>query len=142
MRNPPTGDAIKPFGAHISRFERVAMLAGCMDDREHDPWGEAMHMFFGVASVLDMTDVEGDVTPGPFARWDYRRASAWGVPAVGDVAARAEGSEGEWADDYTYAQIQLAFGYVEGAITQADLVYAGDVLHKYACLLERAGKNY
>ena len=134
---------MKPFGAHHSRFERIALMAGCMDDREHDPWGETMHMFFDVASVLDMTDVEGDVTPGPFARWDYRRAPST-VPAVETVAARAEGefNEGEFEGDYTYAQVMLAFGYVEGAVTQADLVYAGDVLHKYACLLERAGKNY
>lgn len=126
---------------HRSRFEQIAEIAGA-DDWAHDPWGTAMGMFFDIASVLDMTDTEGNVTPRPFGRWDYHR-SPFTVPDVESVAARAEDfSEGEWADDYSGGQIQLASAFVSGDIGQEDLVYAGDVLSRYTDLLRREGKSY
>ena len=128
--------------AHKSRFEKILSAAGvdCFDD--YDRWGWAMGLFADVASVLDMTDIEGDVTPQPFDRWEYRRAP-FTVPAVEDVAARAEDfSEGEFADDYTYGQVSLAYAYVNGSITQDDLIYAGDVLDRYTAALWRAGLYY
>jgi hypothetical protein len=89
-----------------------------------------------------MTDIEGDVTPQPFARWQYQRAP-FAVPSVETVAARADDfSEGEWADDYTYGQVSLASAYVSGDITQSDLIYAGDVLSRYTDLLRQFGKDY
>jgi len=127
--------------AHKSRFERIQEIAE-PDWSEYDLWGKAMGMFFDIASVLDMTDIEGNVSPQPFARWDYRRAP-FTIPAVETVAARAgDFQEGEFADDYTYGQIALADAYVREEITQADLIYAGDVLSRYTDLLRRAGKDY
>jgi len=126
---------------HRSRFERIVHIAGA-DDWHHDAWGTAMGMFFDVASVLDMSDIEGDVSPEPFARWQYQRAP-FTVPAIETVAARADDyNEGEWADDYTYGQVALAIAYQDGEITQADLIYAGDVLSRYTDILRRNGKDY
>lgn len=128
--------------AHKSRFDRIAEIAGA-EDWEHDRWGTAMGLFFDVASVLDMSDIEGDASPEPFARWDYHRAPYSPIPAIETVAARAEDlSEGEWADDYSYAQVALAVAYRDGDITQADLIYAGDVLSRYSDQLRSAGRDY
>jgi hypothetical protein len=127
---------------NVSRFERIATVAGA-DDWGHDPWGTAMSLFFSVAAVLDMTDIEGDVTPGPFARWDYNRPPFTSVPSVETVAARAEDfSEGEYADDFGYAEIELAAAYVAGEITQDDLIYVGNVLDRYTAQLRLAGADY
>jgi hypothetical protein len=124
-----------------SRFSRLAATAGA-EDWEHDRWGTAMSLFFDVASVLDMTDVAGDVTPAPFARWNYRRAP-FTVPSAETVAARADGfAEGEFADDFTYGQVALAAAYVAGEVTQDDLIYAGNVLHHYTGLLRLSGADY
>lgn len=130
---------------HTSRFDRIADIAGA-EDWDHDPWGTAIGLFFDVAAVLDMSDVEGDVTPEPFRRWDYHNGSPWSVPSIETVAARDEDfSDGEFSDDYSYAQVSLAVAYVgggPGGITQADLIYAGDVLDRYTNLLRRNGKDY
>jgi hypothetical protein len=126
----------------VSRFERIATVAG-QDWDDYDRWGSAMSLFFSVAAVLDMTDIEGDVTPGPFARWDYNRPPYTPVPAVETVAARAEEfSEGEYVDDFSYAEISLAAAYVAGEVTQDDLIYAGNVLDRYTAQLRLAGADY
>ena len=107
-----------------SRFARIAEIAG--EDDWYDKWGTAMSLFFDVAEVLDMTDIEGDVTPGLFAQWQYRRSPMVTVPAVETVAARAKDfSRGRVVDDYTYSVVALAVAYRDEIITQADLVYAG-----------------
>ena len=124
-----------------SRFARIAEIAG--EDDWHDPWGAAMNLFFNIAEVLDMTDISGDVTPEPFAQWQYRRSPLVTVPAIETVAARAEDfAEGEWSDDYSYSQVSLAAAYRDGEITQDDLIYAGNVLQRYTALLELAGRSY
>ena len=129
------------YSTHHSRFERIADIAGA-DDWQYSPWGTSMGLFFDVASVLDMSDVEGDVTPKPFARWQYQRAP-FAIPAIETVAARGDDfNEGELADDFTYAQVALAMAYRDEEITQADLIYAGDVLDRYTKLLRRAGRGY
>lgn len=129
------------FSVHKSRFDRIADIAGA-DDWDYDPWGTSMGLFFDIASILDMTDVAGDVTPEPFARWQYRRAP-FAIPAIETVAARAENfSEGEFSDDYSFAQIELAAAYVAGDLSQDDLIYAGDVLDRYTELLRRNGRDY
>jgi hypothetical protein len=112
------------------------------DDWQYDRWGTAVSLHFDIASVLDMSDIEGDVSPEPFARWQYRRAP-FTVPDIETVTARADDfHEGEWSDDYSYAQVALAVAYRDGDITQADLIYAGDVLSRYTALLDRAGVSY
>jgi hypothetical protein len=124
-----------------TRFDRVARIAGA-DDWGYDVWGTSIGLFFDIASVLDMTDVAGDVTPQPFDRWQYSRAP-FTVPDVESVAARADAfAEGEFADDYTYGQVSLASAYVSGEVTQDDLIYAGDVLSRYTDILRRNGKDY
>lgn len=104
--------------------------------------GAELPTLYDIASVLDMSDIEGNVTPQPFTRWQYRRAP-FTVPSIETVAERADNFiEGEWADDFTYAQIQLAVAVRDGEVSQADLIYAGDVLDKYTSILRRAGKDY
>jgi len=124
-----------------SRFARIAEIAGA--DDWYDKWGTAINLFFDMAEVLDMTDIEGDVTPGPLAQWQYRRSPVVAVPSIETVAARAEDfAEGEWADDYSYSVVALAVAYQDEVIFQADLVYAGNVLERYTALLELAGVSY
>lgn len=128
--------------AHTSRFQKVVRITG-EDDWDHDPWGTAMGMFFSVAEVLDMSDIEGDVTPDHFSRWQHRRGFAGTVPDLETVAARADDfSEGEFADDYSYATVELASALVNRELTQDDLIYAGNVLDRYTELLRKAGKDY
>lgn len=123
-----------------SRFDRVRDIAGADDDS--DRWGWAMNLFFDVASVLDMSDIECDVTLQPFDRWQYQRAQV-AVPDIETVAARADDfTEGEYADDYTYGEVALAVAVRDGDLTQADLIYAGDVLDRYTSLLRLAGMDY
>jgi hypothetical protein len=129
------------FKLESSPLRRVIDIAGA-DDWEYDPWGTAMGLMFDVASVLDMSDIEGDITPQPFARWEYRRAP-FTVPAIETVAARADNySEGEWADDHTWGEVSLAVAVRDGEITQADLIYAGDVLNRYIALLAANQRDY
>lgn len=124
-----------------TRFDVIADIAGA-DDWQHDPFGTATGLFFPIAEVLDMSDIEGDVTLKPFARWQYH-PSPLRVPALETVAARASDfAEGEFADDYSYATVMLANALESDQITQSDLIYAGDVLNKYIALLERNGKRY
>lgn len=124
------------------RFDRVADIAGA-DDWQHDPRGTAIVLHFDIAEVLDAADIEGDVTPKPFARWQYRRSPIVSVPSIDTLAERAEHfCEGEWADDYSYGVIALAVAYRDGDITNADLIYAGDVLSRYTAWLDRHGRSY
>ena len=124
------------------RFDRIADIAGA-EDWDHAPLETSLGLFFDIASVLDMSDIEGDVTPEPFARWQYRR-TPFTVPSIETVADRyiSEFSEGEWSDDYTYGQIELAYALHNEQITQADLIYAGDVLNRYLELLKLADRDY
>lgn len=126
----------------VSRFDRIADIAAADIDMEHYKWGNVMGMFFSVAEVLNASDIAGDVTPEPFARWGYG-PSPMAIPDIETITGRAEDyREGEWSDDYRYSTIALAIAYAEGEITQGDLIYAGDVLHRYSILLDRAGKSY
>jgi hypothetical protein len=123
-----------------SPLQRVMVAAGAED--WFDKWGTALGLMFDVASVLDMSDIEGDMTPAPFARWKYRRAP-FTVPAIETVAARSDDyREGEWTGDYTYGQVSLAAAVRDGDLSQSDLIYAGDVLNRYTALLAANGKDY
>lgn len=131
------------YSAHHSQFERIATIAGA-DDWQHDQWGTSMGLFFDVASVLDMSNVTGDITDVVFRRWGYQRALVTHtIPSIETVAARGDDfHEGEFSDDYSYAQVALAMAIRDDEISQEDLVYAGDVLDRYTGLLRRAGKDY
>jgi hypothetical protein len=137
------------YSAHKSRFEQIMDLAA-IDWDSGDPWGSAMSLFFDVAQVLHMTsevvmesDGYHDHALEAFARWDYRPSPYVSVPDIEDVVARAEHfSEGEFADDYSWNVVQLASAVHSGEITQADLIYVGNVLDKYTNILRIAGKDY
>lgn len=125
---------------HTTRFDLVANIAGA--DDWYSPGETARSLFFDIASVLDMSDVEGNVTPQPFAQWGYHRAP-FTVPSIETVAARGDNfNEGEWTDDYSYAQVNLAMAIRDGSLTQSDLIYAGNVLDHYTNLLRLAGRDY
>ena len=124
----------------ISRFENVMNEAGA--DFSIDPWGSVMGLFFDIAEVLNMADVEGDMTPALFEKWQYR-PGPFAVPDIEAVAAREEDfSEGEFADDYSYGLVALVWALHSGCITVEDLVYAGNVLDRYSRLLDAAGLSY
>lgn len=103
------------------------------DDWAYDPWGTANMLAFDICEVLDAADIEGDITPEPFARWEYRRP-ACAVPALETLAADEEGD--------SYGARCLAQALLAGDITVADLIYAGDVLDRYTRLLRAAGRDY
>ncbi|ALA48191.1 hypothetical protein AU152_gp78 [Mycobacterium phage Phlei] len=125
----------------MTALKKVLDIAGAEFD--YDKWNVAMSLFFDIADVLDASDIEGDVTPEVFARWQYHRAPFRAVPSLETIASRAEDFiEGEWADDYSYATVALASALLIGEITQQDLVYVGDVLSRYTSLLGKAGLSY
>jgi hypothetical protein len=124
-----------------TRFDRVASIAGV--DYGFDVWGETMALFFAVADVLDMADIEGDLTPGLFEKWGYTRGAASTVPALETVAERYETfNEGEFIGDFTYETVQLAYALHNEDISVEDLIYVGNVLDRYSRLLDAAGKSY
>lgn len=109
----------------------IADHAGA-DDWAYDPWGTANMLAFDICAVLDAADVEGDLTPEPFARWEYRRG-ARSVPSLETLASE----EGE-----SYGEQALAQALLDGEITVANLIYAGNVLDRYTRLLAAAGRDY
>lgn len=115
----------------MSKFKLVADHA-CADDWAHDAWGTAMGIFFDIAAVLDASDIEGDITPPLFTVWDYHRGAS-AVPSLETLAAE----EGD-----SFGAQSLAQAVIDGDIVQADLAYAGNVLHRYTELLRAAGRDY
>jgi ABC-type transporter lipoprotein component MlaA len=122
------------FKLESSPLRRVIDIAGA-EDWEYDPWGTAMGLAFDVAAVLNASDIEGDVTPAPFARWQYGPSPYVTVPSLESLAA-----EDTLAD--SLGEQYLAQALLDGQITQADLIYAGDVLSRYTALLAANGKDY
>lgn len=96
-----------------------------------------MAAFFDIAAVLDSSDIEGDITPAAFARWDYHRG-AHTIPGLETLAADIDNED----SDHSYGEVSLAHALHNGHITQADLIYAGNVLDRYTALLDAAGKSY
>lgn len=130
---------------HRSRFETIMHECGIDEDWSDgcDDWGSTMGLFFDVAAVLNMSDIEGDVTPEAFARWDFNPSPYVSVPDLESVAALSETyNEKEYSDDYSFNVIALAESLVNGSITQEDLIYVGNVLDKYTAILRIAGKDY
>ena len=116
-----------------ARFKLVTDHAGA-DDWAYDPYGTAMGLAFDICEVLNAADVEGDITPELFSKWEYR-PSPITVPSLETLAA-----QGEDAD--SYGAVCLAQAVIDGDITQADLAYAGNVMHRYTALLIAAGRDY
>lgn len=123
----------------LSQFETIANIAGA--EFTIDAYGSAMDLFFDVARVLDASDIEGDVSPQPFTRWQYRRAP-FTVPAIETIAQHWDANGDDMTTDFTYGEVALAAAYRDGQISQSDLIYAGDVLNRYTGLLTAAGLDY
>lgn len=115
-----------------SIVKKIADYAGA-DDWGHDPYGTGMNLFFDVCEVLNAADVAGDLTPEPFARWAYSPSRFVTVPSLDTLAAE----EGD-----SYGAQALAQSLLDGEITQAELLAAGDVLDRYTRLLDAAGRSY
>lgn len=131
------------FTLESSPLRRVIDICGA-DDWQHDPWGTAMGLFFDIASVLNSSDIEGDVTPALFAnagpctgRWQYSPSPHVTVPSLESLALTGEDSLAD-----SYGEQSLAQALLDGEITQADLIYAGDILNRYTALLRLNGKDY
>lgn len=103
-----------------------------------DLWGSTLTLHFDICEVLDASDIEGDVTPEPFDRWQYRRSPVTTVPSLEALAS----DEFEDNDDRSFGATMLAAELLRGTITQRDLIYVGDVLSKYAVLLRANGHDY
>lgn len=118
-----------------SIIKLIADIAGA-DDWAYDPWGTGNMLAFDICEVLDAADIEGDITPQPFARWQYRRGAAVTVPSLETLAAQ----DIEECD--SYGAVSLAQALLDGQVTQADLIHAGDVLDRYLRLVKAAGRDY
>lgn len=114
----------------MSKLKTVVETAGAWD-WAHDPWGTTMMLFFDIAAALDASDIEGDATPAAFTRWGYRRGAA-GVPSLETLAE----------SDESYGAAALAEAILADDLTQADLIYVGDVLSRYSGILKAAGRDY
>ena len=116
------------------RFKLVTDHAGA-DDWAYDPYGTAMGLAFDICEVLDAADIEGDITPELFSQWEYRPSPCVTVPSLETIAA-----QGEDAD--SFGAMCLPQAVIDGDVTQADLIYAGNVMHRYTALLIAAGRDY
>ena len=83
-----------------------------------DPWGSTMSHWFAVAGTLYRHD--GEIP----SHWQYRAALG----------------AGEAPDDWPETEYEEMVE--ESTITLADLTHAGNVLTRYASVLERAGHSY
>lgn len=115
----------------MTTLKTVADHAGA-DGWTYDPWGTAALLAFDICAVLDAADIEGDITPAPFARWDYHRG-AHTVPSLETLAN--EGGD-------SYGEQSLAQAILDGDLTPADLIYAGNIIDRYMALLTAAGRDY
>lgn len=89
-----------------------------------DPWGNAAGMLFGICYVLYANDEE---IPD---EWGFRPGL---LVSNEHEHIREEGS---------FPDVMLLDGYMDGDITGTDLRRAGEVFHRYAKALERAGMSY
>lgn len=112
------------------RFKIVADMAGA--DGWYDAYGTAMGLAFDICEVLNAADIEGDVTPPLFDRWAYSPSPYVAVPSLESLAAQAD----------SCGVVALAQSLLAGDITQADLIYVGDVMDRYISLLIAAGRDY
>jgi hypothetical protein len=103
-------------------------------DWAHDPYGTAVGLAFDICEVLNAADVEGDITPEPFARWQYSPSPYVAVPSLDTLADEEDGD--------SYGVRALAESLRDGEITTDQLIKAGDVLDRYIDLCILAGRDY
>ena len=92
-----------------------------------DQWGTVMGWHFAVCEVLSAMDED---IP---AHWEFRR----GANPASTLAELAEEDDAIPYEDHILAGMVLAY-----QTTAEDLRYAGEVLHRYAHTLKRAGVDY
>lgn len=115
----------------MSKFKTVADHAGA-DGWTYDPWGTAALLAFDICAVLNAADIEGNITPEPFARWEYRPSPYVTVPSLESLTTSGD----------SYGEQSLAQAILDGDLTPADLIYAGNVIDRYMALLTAAGRDY
>ena len=116
-----------------SNIKLIADHAGA-DDWAYDPYGTGMNLAFDICEVLNAADVEGDITPAPFARWQYSPSPYVTVPSLDTLADDEEGE--------SWGARALADSLRSGENTTDQLIKAGDVLSRYVSLLTLAGRDY
>jgi hypothetical protein len=94
-------------------------------DDPDDRWGHAMAWWFGVAETLHAMDE--DIPDA----WQFRPSPMNENRTLADVAASEE-----WPDT------QIAEYVQDGTYSATDLIHAGNVLSRYANILQRAGMAY
>lgn len=96
------------------------ILAMVQQGSDGDSWGEAMGTFFAVADVIWHRTAE--TIP---SEWGYRHS-----PVCDEV------------DDESWPHSEIASMHADGDVSDEQLVSAGNVLSRYADLLEAAGQSY
>lgn len=113
------------FSTFVERYHKQhpgraqIMLLLRMDDSS-DPWGTAMGWWFGIADVLWHKSAEEIPS-----HWEYRHGL---------------GCSGVDMDDWPTGEIAAL--HESEAISDDDLLYAGEVLHRYCTWLHAAGHSY
>lgn len=116
--------------AEHGTMKLIADHAGAEDWR-HDPYGTAVNLHFDICEVLDADSTdEGAVA---LAQWKCSR---------GAVARQSLESIAFYEGDSGFGAAGLAQALLDGEVTQADLIYAGNVLDRYTDLLTAAGRDY
>jgi hypothetical protein len=95
------------------------MLLLRLDDST-DPWGTGMGWFFGITHVI--WHLSAEETP---PHWEYRHG-------IGCTKLDTE----DWPTG------EIAALYESDEVTDDDLLYVGEVLHRYTAALAAAGKDY
>ena len=129
----------------MTRFDNICNIAAA-DLSERDKWGSAMVLFFDVAEVLHAfrEDAYHEGIDEAFNRWQYQHSPIIG-PCLDEMAEafNEHYSENESNDDVGYGVAALAWALRYGQqISVDDLLYAGEVLHKYTVILRANGHDY
>jgi hypothetical protein len=90
-----------------------------------DAWGSTLQWHFAICEVL--TAAGWDVP----AKWEFHQGPISRGESIYDVARGDE-----------YPDAALAESVIHNDYTPDDLLYAGEVLHRYASVLRRAGVSY
>jgi len=104
--------------------KKEAMSMVRMEYGDNDPWGTTMSHMFAIADVIyhDVLYPDGENLP---AAWQYMHS-----PVCGGV------------DTNSWPDAEYSDYLVRGEMTIDQLLYAGNVLNRYASVLTKAGLAY
>lgn len=120
----------------LDRELRREALALYRMDAGGNPRGDCMSHLHGIADILHHTI-------GTPEAWEYRHPS--GTNCLQEIADCLVDQQGQ---DYPHGECDCSWPdmeyatYADGRTGVAMLTYAGNVLSRYARVLERAGKDY